>query len=141
MDYHQRMLENQTIFSKMVYRELAPYGVTSGQPKILEYLLHNDGCVQKEIAKACLIEPASVTTILAKMEKDGMLYRQNQNNNRRSLHVWLTEEGKQKALMVVDAFEKCEKLAFNGMKDEEQKLLMNLLERVNSNLKKEDSTR
>lgn len=135
MDYHRLMLENHTLFSKQVYKELAPYHITSGQPKILEYLAEHDGCVQKEIATACHIEPASVTTILAKMEKDGYLYRTTEDGNRRSLHVYLTNDGREKSLLVKETFRKCEETALEHLTREERDTLLSLLKSINDKIK------
>ena len=63
MDYHQLMLENHTLFTKHVFHRLAPYALSSGQPRVLEYLARHDGAVQKDIAHACMIEPPSVTSV------------------------------------------------------------------------------
>ena len=35
MDYHQLMLENHTLFTKHVFHRLAPYALSSGQPRVL----------------------------------------------------------------------------------------------------------
>ena len=40
--------------------EFGKIGITKGQPRILDYLSENDGCIQREIAKHCHIEPATV---------------------------------------------------------------------------------
>lgn len=68
--------------------------LTPGQPKILDYLLLHDGAVQKEIAEACHIESATMTSVLLGMENKGLVVRKNINSNRRSLYVYLTDKGK-----------------------------------------------
>lgn len=57
--------------------------LTPGQPKIFDYLLYHDGVVQKEIASACHVEPATMTSVLYGMEKKGYILRKNLNGNRR----------------------------------------------------------
>ncbi len=51
--YHNLMMENQSIFTKLVFEELSGKNLSIGQPKILEYLFTHDGAIQKEIAEAC----------------------------------------------------------------------------------------
>lgn len=136
MNYHRLMLENQTLFSKMVFAKLTPYQLSIGQPKVLEYLSEEDGCVQKDIAKRCAIEPASVTSLLNKMEKDGLIIRKTLHNNRRNLYVYLTDLGKEKAEHVKEVFSQVECYALDGLSEEEKELLLELLHKVNTNLKR-----
>lgn len=135
MDYHRLMLENQTIFSKLVYGHLLPYNLSLGQPKVLEYISEHDGCAQKDIAINCLIEPASVSSMLSTMEKEGLIDRKANSDNRRSSLVSLTELGLEKAGYVKKTFEDVEKKALRAFTEEEIQQLLDLLMRVNKNLK------
>ena len=108
MTYHQLMLENQQLLARKLLERVAEEGLSSGQPKVLEFLLEHDGCMQKEIAHACSVEAASVTSLLNKMERDGLVQRKIPQDNRRVSQVWLTEAGRQKAQMVRDTFTKLE---------------------------------
>nr|WP_314458590.1 MarR family transcriptional regulator [uncultured Clostridium sp.] len=133
--YHKLMLENHTMFTKKVYEQLADRELSSGQPKILEYLYEHDGSVQKEIAQACGIEPATVTSLLSRMEKNDIIERKMQNDNRRFLYVYLTEKGKEEASYVKKAFDILEAIALKDFTNKEKEQFLNYLERVNKNLK------
>ena len=134
MSYHHRNMENHTIFTKRVFEQLADLKLTSGQPKILEYLFDHDGAVQKEIAAACLIEPATVTSLLNRMEKQGLIIRRINEDNRRFWNVFLTREGKEDAGKVTLAFEEAEQLALKGFSPEETEALLGYLNRIHDNL-------
>ena len=54
---HYLVMANYLQFQKSLISNINNPELTSGQPKILEYLLFHDGAVQKEIAEACYIEP------------------------------------------------------------------------------------
>lgn len=136
MDYHILMLENQTIYSKLAFAQLSKYNLSVGQPKVLEYLLANDGCIQKQIAQNCQIESASATVLLSKMEKDGLIERKSLNNNRRCLHVYLTDMGREKALSTKEILSNLDQYALDGLTEDEIKTLLELLDKVNKNLKK-----
>ena len=71
---HYLLMSDHFMIQKALVSSVKDTGLTPGQPKILDYLLHHDGAIQKEIAMFCHIEPASLTTILNGMEKKG-LYR------------------------------------------------------------------
>ncbi len=133
--YHKLMLENQAMFAKKVFEQLADREISSGQPKILEYLYEHDGSVQKEIALACRIEQATVTSLLSRMEKKGIIERKMQNDNRRYLYVYLTEKGKEEAGCVKKAFDILEGIALKDFTNKEKEQFVEYLMRVNKNLK------
>lgn len=94
---HYLIMANQMLVQKALLEQLKDTGLTIGQPKILDYLKDHDGSNQKEIAKACFLEAGSLTTILNKMEEKGLIERRILNGNRRSFHIFMTEEGKKKS--------------------------------------------
>lgn len=91
---HYLLMSDHQMIQKALVSSVKDTGLTPGQPKVLDYLLHHNGAIQKEIAISCHIEPASLTAILNGMENKGYIERKSLNNNRRSLHVYLTETGK-----------------------------------------------
>jgi DNA-binding MarR family transcriptional regulator len=134
--YHQLMMENQSIFTKKVFEHLSDRDLSLGQPKILEYLNVHDGAVQKDIALACRIEPATVTSILSRMEKNGLIERRMHDNNRRYLYVFLTEKGRTEVTYVEKAFVTLEGIALDSFTDKEKDQFIEYLKRVNNNLKR-----
>lgn len=125
MDYsfHYLLLASQGLLQKKVMSKLSESGLTAGQPKVLDYLGLHDGSVQKDIALACQIEPATLTGLLARMEEKGLILRRSENSNRKSIHVYLTPQGKEKQQMVREAFDELEKRLFEDMPQEEQEKL------------------
>lgn len=135
MSYHKLMMENNTMYTKKVFDNVADRKLSKGQPKILEYLYTNDGAVQKDIAKSCFIEQATVTSILTRMEKNELIIRKVDPDNRRFQFVYLTEKGKVEAKFVIESFEMLEKNAPKDFTIEEKSQFLNYLNRVNNNLK------
>ena len=107
-----------------------------GQPKVLDYLKDFDGMTQKDIAKACQIEPTSAAKVLQGMEEKGMIERRMLNGNRRSLHVFLTEKGRKLQKEVEDAFQALEREAFRGMEREEISRFMESFFTIYENLQR-----
>lgn len=132
MDYsfHYLLLASQGLFQKKIMSELSESGLTAGQPKILDYLGLHDGSVQKDIALACQIEPATLTGLLSRMEEKGLILRRSENSNRKSIHVYLTPEGKEKQRRVRAAFDELEKRIFEDMPQEEQEKLKDGLYKI-----------
>lgn len=101
---HYLIMANQMLVQKALLDKLKDTGLTIGQPKILDYLKYHDGSSQKDIAKACFLEAGSLTTILNKMEEKGLITRQTLNGNRRSFHIFMTEEGRKKQQLIDELF-------------------------------------
>ena len=131
---HYLIMANQMLVQKALMEELKDTGLTIGQPKILDYLKEHDGSSQKEIARGCFLEAGSLTIILNKMEEKGLIERRILNGNRRSFHIFMTDEGKRKQQLVEKAFEKVEKKALTSISEEEFQNFMAAYEKIYSNL-------
>ncbi|MGK4199279.1 MarR family winged helix-turn-helix transcriptional regulator [Fusobacterium sp. HC1336] len=134
LSYHYLLLLNHSIYQKKMYEAIENLKLSIGQPKVFDFLKDHDGCIQKEIAVGCQIEPASVTSILLTMEKRGFIERRSINDNRRSHYVFLTEEGKRIANLVREAMLKVEEQALENFTTEEKEILIKLLKKANYNL-------
>lgn len=132
---HYLLMADHLLFQKSLLAGIKDTGLTSGQPKILDYLVFHEGAVQKEIAEACHIEPATITSVLLGMENKGLIIRKNLNSNRRSLYVYLTEKGKLLAEQVEMQFRDIEEKALSGFGDDEKEILTIFLTRINQNMK------
>lgn len=131
---HYLIMANQMLVQKALLEQLKDTGLTIGQPKILDYLKEHDGSNQKEIARACFLEAGSLTIILNKMEEKGLIERRILNGNRRSFHIFLTEEGKKKQQLVADVFLEIEKKALSNISEKEYEQFISVYQKIYSNL-------
>lgn len=136
---HYLIMANQMLVQRTLLEKLKGTGLTIGQPKILDYLSEHDGSNQKEIAKACFLEAGSLTTILNKMEEKGLIERRMLNGNRRSFHIFLTEEGKKKQELVKEAFDEIEAYALSSISEDEIENCMAMFKRIYSNLQEKSN--
>lgn len=75
--------------------EMAKFGLSPGQPKVLHYLMRRDSCMQKSIAEALDIEPATVSRLIFNMEQTGMIRRAAPAENRRAEAISITDRGRE----------------------------------------------
>ena len=101
--------------------------VGQGQPRILKELREHGIMNQKELADACLMDVTTMSRTLDRMEKDGLLKRENNPASRRSWNVLLTDCGHEKADEVDDVI-------FKGFSEEEIKMLSSMTDKVENNL-------
>ena len=62
--FHHKLMKTYFAMHRRVMSAAKELGLTSGQPKILEYLSEQEGVEQKTIARSCEIESATVGSIL-----------------------------------------------------------------------------
>ncbi|HWR22632.1 MAG TPA: MarR family winged helix-turn-helix transcriptional regulator [Feifaniaceae bacterium] len=65
-----------------------------GQLPVLEYIRGNPGCTQVQIAEALLISPSSVAQSTKRMQRDGLLKKRTEEDQRCN-RLYLTERGEQ----------------------------------------------
>ena len=127
-------MATQSLFQRSVMAELNGSGLTAGQPKVLDYLGRHDGSVQKAIAAGCQIDPATLTGLLNRMEEKGLIRRCNEDGNRRSLHVYLTEQGWAKQREVRQTMERQSEVVQAGLSEEQRAQLLDCLYKVCANM-------
>lgn len=134
--FHYLLMANHMMLQKDLLTSLKNTELSLGQPKVLDYLKDHNGAGQKEIASACHIEPASLTSILNRMEKQEIIHRKNLNGNRRSLYVFLTPKGEKLSHIVSDSFETLESEIFENIPDAEKTAFMNTFAKIYENMRK-----
>lgn len=134
MTFHYLLLANQAIYQRRLMEILKDTELTTGQPKVLDYLRDHDGATQKEIAAACYIEAATITSVLNGMEAKGLIERKRLNGNMRSFHVFMTGKGQKLEQRVHEIFLKLEEETFEGISQEKRKEFMELFSKIHSNM-------
>jgi Transcriptional regulators len=115
---------------KLWGHRLAEIEVTQGQPKMLNYIFENDGCIQKDIAEGTGIEPPSATSILFVMERDGLVSRKQCANDKRRSRVYITEKGIEKREKILAISEELTDKVLREFTEEEKTQFFEMLERV-----------
>ena len=128
------VMVNHLIMKKNFFAKVQDTNLTLGQPKVIDYLRDNDGSMQKDIAKACCIEPASLTVVLNLMEKQGLIEKRMCNNNRKNLHIYLTDKGRELSDRVEEEFLELEKIMTKDFTKKEKEMFLASLEKVRKNL-------
>jgi len=119
---------------KTAHKEFIKVNLSEGQPKVLNFLVQNNGCIQKDIAEHCNIEAATVTSLLSNMEKNELVYRSQNSDNRRILNVFLTEKGIEAQKQVKKIFNNLDELCFKDFSEKDKIETIKLLTRIQNNL-------
>lgn len=109
-------------------------GLSPGQPKVLRHLVQNDYCMQKEIAEALDIEPATVSRLLNNMEQNGLIRRSAPEERRRAASISITEKGRTAQAEWMQLCSEIEKQSMQGFTPEERDRFIGYLCRMYQNL-------
>ncbi|QGG60668.1 MarR family winged helix-turn-helix transcriptional regulator [Loigolactobacillus bifermentans] len=106
-----------------------------GRGRVLHILKHHNGIIQSELAAKLDIRPSSLTELLSKLENDGLITRQQDQNDRRLIHVMLTAQGSKR----IAAHEQESIVLLNevlaGLTPDEQAEMYRLTQKLYLNLK------
>ena len=114
-------------------RTISDADLTPAQYSVLSLLWERDGRQFNELASACCCSPSTITGIIDTMERNGLVTRVPNPDDRRSLLVRLTERGRdlQKATPNLDEiFGSC----CEGIQPNELRQLSELLRKLNDTL-------
>ena len=127
---HYLLMANHFMIQKALVTSVKDTGLTSGQPKVLDYLKNHNGAVQKDIAAGCHIEPASLTAILNGMQTKGLIERRLCPDNHRFYNVYLTETGRLYVGRLENEFDTIESYALQNFSKADKEQLIEYLSRI-----------
>lgn len=124
---------HQAQFSAIRHR-LPGIGLSPGQPKVLDFLSVHDGCIQRDLAELCGIEPATVSRLLDKMEAEGLILRRPSPGCKRSVQIWLTDLGRERRQAFAAIQDQVCGLELEGFTPAEREQFAGFLVRLHRNL-------
>lgn len=137
------MLENEFHFSILrcfnksnqhIIKAISPLNLCFGQPKILEYLLENDGAKAIDIADGCALDKSTVAGLILRMENMNLIEKRENKEDARSKNIYLTDKGRKKSQEVKEIVKKVDDKAMKDFSEEEKTLFINMLNRIIDNL-------
>lgn len=113
---------------------LEEQGVYPGQPPLLFALHKEDGQSHKQLAEALSIQPATVTMMVKRMAKAGLIERKQDQQDQRVYRVYLTQEGERIRKKVALTMQDIENDCFGTLSKEEKETLYQLLAKMRDSL-------
>lgn len=95
-----------------------------------------DGLTQSELAEQLVVQGASITQLLQRMEEAGWVVRQRDTEDNRLVRVYLTEQGREKKRSINEQFIKLQETIFAGIGPRERIFLRQLLVQIQQNMRK-----
>lgn len=117
-----------------ISKGLEEHNIGQGQFMYLLELYIEDGRNQEELAEVLKIDKGTTARAIKKLEENGFVRRQKDENDKRSNRVYLTEEGKGVKNDIFFVLNKWDEKMSEQLNKEERELMIKLLKRVCSNI-------
>lgn len=122
------------LFTRLMEQKLKPAGMRAGQIPVFLALGKGEVRTQKVLAELAGIEQPGMATLLARMERDGLIEREPDPDDKRVSQIRLSPVGLIKSQQVIPIMEGASEEAFKGFTPLERDILITLLERMSSSL-------
>lgn len=95
---------------------------------------HSEGITAARLAEICARDKADVSRAVNQMEKNGLIYKKQVNQNRYNALLFLTEQGKSLADNIIEKASYAVKIGGNGLTAQQRTDFYNSLELICKNL-------
>ena len=108
--------------------------ITPGQMSVLYALYNGDGITITELSKKCYLDNSTLTGVIDRLEKSGLVLRGEHPDDRRQLLIYLTDTAKAKEPLIHDVMNRISTTMLAGCTDEEivifRKVLLNIFDKL-----------
>ena len=113
---------------------LADIGLYPGQEMLLWHLWRQEGVTQSQMVEFMCVQPPTISRMLDRLEKAGLVERRPDPENNHIWRLYLTEQGKLRKEALGDIWRNFEQRLTQGLSIEERIVLRRLLLQVYENL-------
>ena len=116
--------------NSFISKEISKFGIGSGQIMFLIELYKNDGISQEELSEILNIDKATTCRAIKKLEKEELLIKVKDENDKRAYKLYLTEKSKSIEDNIKNALNEWEKHISKELSQEEVNILINILKKI-----------
>jgi len=121
-------------YNRAITEELQPQGITFRQCQVLCWLAERGAMSQIELAEEMSIEPATLVGVLDRMQRDGLIVREDDRQDRRRKIIRPQPKAEAVWKKIVASAERARMRASQGLTEEQLATLRELLGTVTVNL-------
>jgi len=134
------MKASKTVEEK-IKQDIRSYGMRISDFTVLEALYHKGKLTVREITEAVLINTGSITYVIDKLVKKELVERRHSNEDRRVVHIQITDQGKDLMDEIFPAHQEIIEHIFATISDNEKETLIHILKKIgiNTNNKEENA--
>ena len=114
--------------------EFKEYDLTRGQYLYLIWICENPGIIQEKLAEMIKVDRTTASRAIKKLEANGFIEKRADAANRKIKRIFPTEKGKAISPNISRENEHSERVALQGLSEEEATVLSGLLQTVRKNV-------
>lgn len=137
----REFLRTYGLLERFMQPYFAKFGISGSGWGVLRNLQRaesegSSGLRLSELSERMLIRPPSVTGVVDRLERDGLVARRNDPTDQRAKRVGLTQAGRQLVQRVLIGHQRQIDSAMGGLSEKEQSQLLRLLTQMREHLEK-----
>nr|WP_262915892.1 MarR family winged helix-turn-helix transcriptional regulator [Chitinophaga filiformis] len=113
---------------------LSETGIHSGQDILLYHLSLEDGQTVSSLVEKMCIQQATISSMIDRMVATGMITKEKDAQDKRTSRIYITDKGKATYKQVAKIWRSMESIAIQGLSEQQQTQLTELLKHVLNNL-------
>jgi DNA-binding MarR family transcriptional regulator len=127
------------LFRSRQYRALrdGPHDLTHMEGKALGFFARHPGASQRDLVQGSGRDKGQVARLISGLKERGLLDAQEDERDRRSQRLRVSKAGQEVQALLQQQRQQLSAQAIQGLSDEERRLLLALLARVQGNLERE----
>lgn len=120
--------------SQLLFKLTSEKGIYPGQAVCLWFINQNPGISQRDLAEKIHVAPSTVTHILQKLEKLGLIVRRDDERDKRLSRIFLTDSGIDMLSILNDILAEIIDTSLNNLSFDQKINLVSWLDIINSNI-------
>ncbi len=117
--------------SRMYNQKATQFGITTSIAYVLLNISSSEGTPATKIAPQIGLESRSLTRMLKSLEDKGLIYREKDPNDGRSVRVYLTDLGYQKKGIAIETVKAFNKYVYESIPIEKLKMFFEVINDIN----------
>ena len=125
----------ETLYGKLLTPVCTQYGLTRMELNVMLFLHHNPDCdTASQIVKHRRLTKSHVSMSVRSLEEKGLLTCAYRGQNRRTIHLTLTDAAKDMVEAGCVAQKEFTEVVFSGFSQEEREMLWDMIVRIDQNI-------
>ena len=118
------------LFANALHERIRPLGLAPAQFMTLLELWEGDGLTQKDLVQRLDVEQATMANTLNRMERDGLIEREENPKDRRARVIRLTDKARGREADAKATANQVNGIALSGLSEDERRVFVKTMTRV-----------
>lgn len=116
--------------SRYWQQRVAEFGVTAAQAMVMAFLAHEDNITSTRLGNLTQLDSATLTGILDRLSRAGLLERRDNPDDRRAILICLTDKGKTIGEKILQTVDPANRSFLSSLTREEELIFRTLLKKL-----------